>query len=227
LRESDSALEQEVLIADDDFVVASSDRDDAFSGGVMKLGGIFKNKLKLSRPAKDGFGDGMFGARLGDGGSFKQKLRGAVNCHGGIEDFGSAEGKRTGLVKEDGVDFAEFFEIETAFDYGALLSGAPDGAENRKRRARSNAAGSGDDHYGNGGPDVVRDEKREDRCAKREIDEVAREAISNALYGSAGFFGSFDGFKDFAEGGFAAETLDVDFECAGLIDTLEGGAVVA
>ena len=49
MRERDSALDQEVLIPDDDFVVAGSGGDDAFSGGVMKLGGIFKNKVQLSQ----------------------------------------------------------------------------------------------------------------------------------------------------------------------------------
>jgi hypothetical protein len=40
-----SALDQEMLIADDDFVVASSGGDNAFSGRVMKFGWIFEDKV--------------------------------------------------------------------------------------------------------------------------------------------------------------------------------------
>jgi len=44
LRELDSPLKQEMLIANDDLVISSCGGDDAFTGGVVKLGGIFKGK---------------------------------------------------------------------------------------------------------------------------------------------------------------------------------------
>src|SRR5208283_1811258 len=148
----------------------------------------------------------------------RRRMALAMGCSERDSAMAAVFSRSPGFVEENSVDFAKFFEIQAAFDNGALLSGATDGAEDGERRSRSDTAGAGNDDDGNGGADVVRDEKRECGCAKGEIDEVACEAVGDTLDGGAGFFGGFDGFDDFAEGGLAAETFDADLEGTGLID---------
>jgi len=168
----------------------------------------------------------MLGARLGDGGSVQQKLGRAVAGRADIENFGSAEGEGTSFVEKNGVDFAQFFEIKTAFDDRSLLRGAADGAEDRQWCACCDATGARNDYHRNGRTNVVRDQKRQDRRTERKVHQIACQAVGNALNRCAGLFRSFYRFNDFPEGSFPAEAFDAQLKCAGLIDGagIDGGA---
>src|ERR1700756_4099065 len=107
--------------------------------------------------------------------------------------------------------------MHAAFDDGAETGGPADGSKNRKWRAGRDATGTGDDDNRNRRAHVARDQKGERSGAKREIDQIACQAIGKALHGSAGLFSALNGFDDLAVTGVAANTLGTDFERARLI----------
>ena len=115
---------------------------------------------------------------------------------------------------------AERFHIAAAFDDGAAARRAPDGAQDRQRRAGRDAASSGDNHHRDGGPDIMGERQRDQRGGEREVHQPGSQAVGEFLDGGARAFGLLDSIDDPAEDRVAAEPLGADLEHAGVV----GGA---
>src|SRR6516164_1951830 len=75
-----------------------------------------------------------------------------------LDNFRSSVRERAGFVQENGIYVREGFQVDAAFDDRALLCRAPNRTKNRQRGTGGDAASSGNDYNGNGGPHIVRDE---------------------------------------------------------------------
>jgi hypothetical protein len=64
----------------------------------------------------------------------------------------------------------------------------------------------------------VSNEKREDRRAKGEVDQIPGKSVSGLLYRGTRALCIFDRLNDLAEGRLLAQTFGANLKCAGLID---------
>ena len=91
-------------------------------------------------------------------------------------------------------------------------------AQNRERRAGRDSAGAGHDDDRDGRANVVGHQVGEHRRAEREIDQIARQAVRQALHRGARALGLLDRLDDLAVARIAADPLGADFQRPGLVD---------
>ena len=89
----------------------------------------------------------------------------------------------TGFIERDDVHAPERFEITAAFDDGACAGRSSDGAQYGERRARRNAARSGDDDDGDGRARVARERERQCCTCQGEVHEITGVAVRSLLHG--------------------------------------------
>ncbi len=113
--------------------------------------------------------NGMLGLALRDCRSFEQRFSAHSVCRANLQNLWCSVGQRTCLVEKDRIDFGEFFQVQTTLDNGAVLSGPPNGTQDRERGPCRNPARSRYDYNRDGRARVVRNQERDCGGSQREV----------------------------------------------------------
>ena len=95
---------------------------------------------------------------------------------------------------------------------------AGDGRQHRKGRSSRYPTGSRHDHHGDGGGQIVGQQKSEGCSADGQVDQPCRQPVGEALHRGLGFLGPAHGLDDAAEGGFGSHPFGADLDGPRLVD---------
>ncbi len=133
----------QACVADKDGVAVEIPAD-ALSGDFRIIGESGRINRCITG-GQDGFSDRMSGKLFGCGSDMEDFFG---SSFGGGKDFCDLErtaGESAGLVKDDGADIVECFEVIAAFDEDTVTGGRADAAEERQGDGDDKGAGTGND----------------------------------------------------------------------------------